>query len=202
MNRNAVLLGFSLLLVGLFWLVLAARDGSERSPAQSDSQTPGLYDFTVKDIDGNPAKLEQYRGKVLLIVNVASKCGFTPQYEGLERLYRRYKEQGLVVLGFPANNFRNQEPGTNQEIKRFCASTYGVTFPLFAKISVKGPDMHPLYRFLTDPKTNPQFAGEITWNFNKFLVDRQGKVVARFDSRDEPESPKVVQAIEKALQGK
>ena len=202
MNRNAVLLAFSLLVMGLFWLVLAARNGSEKFPAQSDSQTPGLYDFTVKDIDGNPVKLEQYRGKVLLIVNVASKCGFTPQYEGLERLYRRYKEQGLVVLGFPANNFRNQEPGTNQEIKRFCTTTYGVTFPLFAKISVKGPDMHPLYRFLTDPKTNSQFAGEITWNFNKFLVDRQGKVVARFDSRDEPESPKVVQAIEKALKKK
>jgi len=134
-----------------------------------------------------------------LIVNVASKCGYTPQYEGLQKIYQEYKDKGLVILGFPANNFKNQEPGTNEEIKEFCSLNYGVTFPLFAKISVKGDDIHPLYRYLTSQDTNPEFAGDISWNFNKFLVDPSGKVVARFESRDKPESEKVVAAIEVSL---
>ncbi len=205
MKRNVILLIVALVLIGLYLFVLASVDlpvNSNKQEKQEKEQPVSLYDFTVQDIDGNPVKLEKFRGKVLLIVNVASNCGFTPQYKGLERLYRKYKDRGFVVLGFPANNFRNQEPGSNQEIKQFCSSNYGVTFPLLAKISVKGADIHPLYHYLTSPKTNPRFSGEITWNFNKFLVNREGKVVARFDSRDEPESQQIVQAVEKTLRGK
>jgi glutathione peroxidase len=158
-----------------------------------------VYDFTVNDIDGKPVKLDTYKGKVVLIVNVASKCGFTPQYEGLQATYAKYKDQGLVILGFPANNFMGQEPGTNEEIKQFCSLKYNVTFPLFTKISVKGEDKHALYKFLTDKTTNPEFGGEISWNFNKFLVDRNGKIIARFDSKEKPEGEKITQAIEQAL---
>jgi glutathione peroxidase len=159
-----------------------------------------IYDFTLKDIDGKEAALAQYRGKVLLLVNVASRCGFTPQYEGLEKVYLKYKDRGLVILGFPANNFMSQEPGTNEEIKTFCSLKYNVTFPMFAKISVKGADTHPLYKYLTDKQTDPDFAGEVKWNFNKFLVGRDGRVIGRFEPPVKPESPEVTQAIEKALE--
>ena len=159
-----------------------------------------IYDFTMNDIDGHPVNLAKYKGQVVLIVNTASRCGFTPQYEGLESLYSKYKDRGFVVLGFPANNFRGQEPGSNEEIKAFCVTQYHVDFPMFSKISVKGDDQHPLYHFLTDPATDPQFSGDITWNFNKFLVDRNGRIVARFDSRDKPEDEKTIQAVEKALE--
>jgi glutathione peroxidase len=158
-----------------------------------------IYDFKLKDIDGKDVKLDQFRGKALLLVNVASQCGYTPQYEGLQKIHSKYKEQGFAVLGFPANNFGAQEPGTDQEIKTFCSTKYRVTFPMFSKISVKGADQHPLYKFLTDEKTDPKFAGEITWNFNKFLVDKTGNIVGRFDSKDTPEGEKVVKAIEQAL---
>ncbi len=158
-----------------------------------------VLDYTLNSIDGQPAPLAEYKGKVILIVNVASRCGFTPQYEGLEAIYRKYKDQGFVILGFPANNFGGQEPGTNAEIKTFCSSKYNVTFPMYAKISVKGGDQAPLYRFLTDKQTNPASAGEIKWNFTKFLVDREGKVIARFESPVKPESAEVTGAIEKAL---
>jgi len=158
-----------------------------------------IYNFVVQDIDGKDVKLEQYQGKVLLIVNVASKCGFTPQYAGLQKLYEKYQGDGLVILGFPANNFLRQEPGTNDEIKQFCSLNYNITFPMFAKISVKGDDQAPLYAFLTHPETNPEFSGGISWNFNKFLISKKGKIINRFGSRDEPESEKVVQAIEAAL---
>jgi glutathione peroxidase len=161
-----------------------------------------VYDFTMQNIDGKDVKLDAYKGKVLLIVNTASKCGFTPQYEGLESIYEKYKDQNFVILGFPANNFLGQEPGTNEEIKEFCAAKYKVSFPMFAKISVKGEDQHPLYNFLTNPKTDPQFAGDISWNFNKFLIDRNGNIVARFDSKAAPESPEVTQTIEKYLAAK
>ena len=154
-----------------------------------------IYDFTAKDIDGTERLLSEFAGKVVLIVNVASKCGFTPQYKGLEALYQRYKERGFVILGFPANDFLRQEPATDAEIKSFCSLTYGVTFPMFAKVSVKGKDTHPLYAFLTEKESNPQFSGKITWNFNKFLFDRKGALVARFDSKDEPLGDKIPRVV-------
>ena len=167
--------------------------------AASMSAAANVYDFTMDSITGAPVPLAQYKGKVVMLVNVASKCGFTPQYKGLEALYKKYEGKGLVILGFPANNFMSQEPGTNAEIQTFCSRTYNVTFPMFSKISVKGSDQAPLYQFLTDKKANPSFGGDIGWNFTKFLVGRDGKIVARFDSAVEPESPEVLKAIEAAL---
>jgi glutathione peroxidase len=158
-----------------------------------------LYEFTLNSIDGQPAPLGAYKGKVLLLVNVASNCGFTPQYKGLEAVYEKYKDQGLVVIGFPANNFMGQEPGTNEEIKTFCSRKYNVTFPMYSKISVKGDDKAPLYQYLTDTNANPTTGGEIKWNFTKFLVDRDGKVIARFEPKVTPDSADVTSAIEKAL---
>jgi glutathione peroxidase len=166
-------------------------------PVKEDS----IYDFTMKDIDGKEVSLASFKGKALMIVNVASKCGYTPQYEQLEAVYKRYKDRGLVILGFPANNFMGQEPGTEAEIKEFCSTKYGVTFPMFSKISVTGADQHPLYGFLTNKATNPEFAGDITWNFNKFIIDRNGKVIARFASKDKPDADNVIAAIETALGG-
>ena len=171
------------------------------SPSEPPAEK-SIYDFTMKDIDGRDVKLDAYKGKVLLFVNTASKCGYTPQYEGLEKIYEKYKDRGFVILGFPANNFMGQEPGTEKEIKEFCQLKYNVTFPMFAKISVKGADQHPLYTFLTNPKTNPASSGEITWNFNKFLIDRNGKIVARFGTKETPDSENVTGAIEKYLEEK
>ena len=159
-----------------------------------------VLEFTLNSIDGKPAPLSQYQGKVVLIVNVASRCGFTPQYAGLEKIYEKYKDRGFVILGFPANNFGGQEPGTNEEIKTFCSSKYSVTFPIYSKISVKGADIHPLYQFLTDKQANPKTGGDIQWNFTKFLVGKDGKVIARFESAVTPESADVTSAIERALQ--
>ena len=158
-----------------------------------------IHEFTMNSIDGQPTPLAQFKGKVALIVNVASRCGFTPQYAGLEALYKKYKDRGFVVLGFPANNFLWQEPGSNAEIKSFCTTKYQVTFPMFARITVKGRDKAPLYRFLTDKKANPSTGGEIGWNFTKFLVDRNGKAVARFSPSVAPESEEMLKAIEAAL---
>lgn len=157
-----------------------------------------IYDFTLPSIDGKPAPLANYKGKVVLMVNVASRCGFTPQYTALEAIYEKYKDQGFVILGFPANNFGGQEPGTNAEIKTFCATKYSVTFPLYAKVSVKGDDQTPLYQYLTK-KANPALAGEIQWNFTKFLVDRNGNGVKRFEPDTTPDSAEVTSAIEKLL---
>lgn len=178
-----------ILLLSLTVYTLAA------SPADSDSP----LDFRMETIDGLEMDLMQHKGKVIMMVNVASKCRFTPQYEALQRTYEKYSAQGFVILGFPANNFRNQEPGTNEEIRQFCTLNYGVTFPLFAKISVKGENIHPLYEFLTSKKTNPVFGGEIQWNFTKFLISREGQVIARFEPGTTPDSPEVVEAIEAAL---
>jgi glutathione peroxidase len=150
----------------------------------------------MKNIDGEETPLSRYRGKVLLIVNVASECGFTPQYEGLEKLYRRYKDRGFVILGFPANNFGAQEPGTDAEIKTFCSTKYNVTFDLFSKISVAGADQHALYRFIT---SDPHVAGDVRWNFQKYLVDRKGVLVAKFLSKVEPMSDTLTIAVETAL---
>jgi glutathione peroxidase len=157
-----------------------------------------IYDFTLPSIEGKPAPLANYKGKVILMVNVASRCGFTPQYTALEATYEKYKDQGFVILGFPANNFGGQEPGTNAEIKKFCSTKYNVSFPLYSKVSVKGDDTTPLYQFLTT-KANPAVAGEIQWNFTKFLVDRNGNVVKRFEPDVTPDSPEVVAAIESQL---
>jgi glutathione peroxidase len=172
------------------------------SSAGATTQPGGVLSYVVKDIDGKEVNLADYKGKVVLIVNVASKCGFTPQYKGLEALYEKYKDQGFVIVGFPANNFKGQEPGTNEEIKQFCSNKYNVTFPIMSKISVKGDDKAPVYHYLTEPSTAGEFAGEITWNFNKFLVDRNGQVMARFASNTTPENPSLVEAIEKALNTK
>ena len=152
-----------------------------------------VHEFTVNSITGKPVSLADYKGKVVLVVNVASRCGYTPQYEGLEALYKKYKEKGLVVLGFPANNFMGQEPGTNEEIQTFCKAKYGVTFPMFSKISVKGDDKAPLYQFLTST------GGEIPWNFTKFLVGKDGKPVQRFSPNVAPDAAELTGAIEKAL---
>lgn len=158
-----------------------------------------VLDFTVKSNDGKDVDLSTFEGNVLLIVNTASQCGYTPQYEGLQEVYEKFKDQGLQVLAFPANEFGAQEPGTDAEIRAFCTSRYNVSFPLFSKIVVKGEGQHPLYRYLTSKETNPTHGGEIPWNFTKFLVDRHGKVIARFEPKDKPESPEVLGAIEKAL---
>lgn len=152
-----------------------------------------IHDFTLNSIDGKPAPLAAYNGKVVLLVNVASRCGYTPQYAGLQALYEKYKDKGLVILGFPANNFLWQEPGTDAEIKTFCSTKYKVTFPMYSKISVKGGDTAPLYQYLTKEK------GSVKWNFTKFLAGKDGKVIQKFDSGVTPESPELVNAIENAL---
>src|SRR5450631_508076 len=157
-----------------------------------------VYSFTLPSIDGEPMPLANFKGKVVLLVNVASRCGFTPQYTGLEAVYNKYKDQGFVILGFPANNFGGQEPGTNQEIKTFCSTKYSVTFPIYGKVSVKGDDQTPLYQYLTK-EADPTHTGDIKWNFTKFLVDRNGNVVERLESKVTPDSPEVTSAIEKLL---
>lgn len=158
-----------------------------------------VYDFTLSTIDGQPAPLGAFKGKVVLLVNVASRCGYTPQYTALEAVYEKYKNRGLVIIGVPANNFGRQEPGSNQEIKTFCQTKYSVTFPMMAKVSVRGGDIAPLYQFLTDRTVHPQTGGEIQWNFTKFLVGPDGQVLARFESAVTPDSPEITGAIEKAL---
>ena len=158
-----------------------------------------VYDFSLNTIDGAPTTLGAFKGKVVLLVNVASKCGYTPQYAGLEKLYESYKGKGLVIVGVPANNFGGQEPGSNEEIKTFCSRNYNVTFPMMSKVSVKGADTTPLYQFLTDKNSNPKVAGDIKWNFTKFLIDKKGNVINRFESGVTPEAAELVKAVEAAL---
>src|ERR1700722_16698116 len=158
-----------------------------------------VYDFTLDSLTGTPTPIASFKGKVMLMVNVASRCGYTPQYEALQAVYAKYKDQGFVIAGFPANNFGGQEPGTNEEIGAFCKSKYGVTFPMFSKISVKGNDQAPLYKFLTDKSVHPKTGGEIEWNFTKFLVDREGRVIRRFEPAVEPQSKERVSAVESTL---
>jgi len=167
----------------------------QSKPQKESTMTlaPDVYAFELKTIDGKAEPFSQYKGKVLLLVNVASECGFTRQYAGLEELHQKYQSQGLVVLGIPANEFGGQEPGTNEEIRTFCESKFHVTFPLTEKVVVKGPGQVPLYGWLTAQK------GEVTWNFNKFLIDRDGKLVEHYESKVEPMSPELSSAIEKAL---
>lgn len=169
-------------------------------PAANPKPTKPLGDIPLKDIDGNATSLKSYSGKVLLVVNVASKCGNTPQYSGLESLYGKYKDKGLVVLGFPCNDFGAQEPGSNADVKEFCTAKYNVTFPMFDKLHVKGAEQHPLYVALTGKAG--AFPGDVKWNFGKFLIGKDGKPLKRFEPGTKPEDPKVVQAVEDALKAK
>ena len=185
-----------------FFAILSVATLAVGLSVAASAPVKSVLDFIMKSIDDRETPLRQFQGKALLLVNTASKCGFTPQYKTLEEIYGRYRDKGLVVLGFPANNFLHQEPGTDQEIKEFVLINYGVSFPMFSKISVRGKDIHPLYKFLVEKETDPRFAGKIHWNFTKFLVDRRGDVVARFEPKQVPDDPQVIAAIEKALQEK
>lgn len=189
-----------LILLGTSINTMGLPDLQAKQDAQLVSaKTTSLYNFTLDDIDGKPVSLGQYKGKVLLLVNTASFCGNTPQYSDLETMYEKYRDRGLEILAFPANNFGQQEPGTNAEIKGFCLTKYSVSFPLFSKISVKGSDKHPLYQFLTEKSP---FPGEVEWNFQKYLVDRSGNVVGRFHHRTKPLSPEIVKEVERVLSEK
>jgi glutathione peroxidase len=182
---------------GLSLLAMVATAAFAEEPKKGD--TPPVLDFTMKSLDGEPVDLSRYRGKVVMIVNVASECGATPQYEPLQALYETYKDKGFVVLGFPCNQFGAQEPGDAKEIRTFCTDNYGVTFDMFSKIDVNGDNAAPLYKFLTSEQTNPGKGGKIAWNFEKFLISREGKVVARYKTAVEPDSEEVVKAIEAEL---
>ena len=189
---------FLLSILAAGWTCLSGVDFSPALTLATDlphSQS-SIFEFTMNDIDGHPVNLQQFQGKVLMIVNTASFCGNTPQYGGLQTLYEQYREQGFEILAFPANNFGKQEPGTSEEIKSFCYTKYALEFPLFEKISVKGEDTHPLYQYLT--KHSP-FPGDIEWNFQKFLANREGHIIARYRPGLKPLSPQIVQDIQKAL---
>jgi glutathione peroxidase len=193
-NRLCVLAslsGFAALLA-LAPLSVVSADDAAKKPTS-------VLDFQVKDIDGKDVSLSSYQGKVLMIVNTASQCGLTPQYKDLEAIYEKYKGQGFEILAFPANEFGSQEPGSNEEIKTFCSTKYHVSFPLFSKIVVKGKGIHPLYDYLTGEATNAKFAGPIPWNFTKFVVNRKGEVIARFQPKEKPSTETVTSTIEKAL---
>ncbi len=183
---------------GLGVFTAMAMSEQQQSKGAPDATKP-IYQFTMDSIEGKPVKLDSYKGKVLLVVNVASKCGLTPQYEGLQKLYTAYKDKGFVILGFPANEFGGQEPGTNAEIKEFCSAKYNVTFPMFSKIVVKGDGIHPLYQWLLNSTDNHK---DIEWNFAKFLVGKDGKVLQRFDPRTAPDNKALAEAIAKALEAK
>jgi glutathione peroxidase len=189
-----------LAIAGAAWAAFAD-DAAKVSPPAAPAATdkPAALNFSVKDIDGKDVDLSSYKGKVLLVLNVASYCGNTHQYDGLERLYTRYKDKGLVIMGFPANNFGAQEPGSNAEIKEFCTSQHHVDFPMFAKVSVKGNDTAPLFKYLIAQDSQPVSKGDIAWNFEKFLINREGKLVNRFANKTEPEDATIVKAIEDNL---
>jgi glutathione peroxidase len=194
--RNVILIPAVLCLLSGF----CGCQAEEEATGTLNVAPPGeLYSFNVRDIDGKEVSLSAYKGKVLLIVNVASECRFTPQYRDLEKLYRKYKDRGLVVLGFPENNFGGQEPATNAQIKEFVRSEFDITFPMFAKISVRGSDIDPLYAYLTDKERNAPYGRQIEWNFAKFLIDREGRTVALFKSEVKPFAPKLVSRLEAAL---
>jgi glutathione peroxidase len=169
---------------------------------KKEEKVAGPLDFKLTDIDGKEHDLSQYKGKVVLLVNVASKCGYTPQYTGLQKLYEDHGKDGLVVIGVPANEFGKQEPGTNADIKEFCSSKYKVSFPMLGKVVVKGDGITPLYKYLTEKATNEKFAGDIKWNFEKFLINKKGEVVGRFGSGVKPESDELTKAIKAELDAK
>jgi glutathione peroxidase len=186
------------LLAGL----LAFAPAMARADSKGDSKVASVLDHKMKGIDGKDVDLSQYKGKVVMIVNVASKCGLTPQYSQLELTYEKYKDKGFVIIGVPANEFGHQEPGTDQEIVAFCTSKYSVSFPMLSKVVVKGPGITPLYQQLTKEEKNPKFNGDIAWNFTKFLVGRDGEVAARFEPRTKPDAPEVEKAIVSELSKK
>jgi glutathione peroxidase len=183
-------------------VVVTSVGGTVADEPKGGGKVSGPLDFKMAGIDGKEVDLGKYKGKVVLLVNVASECGYTPQYKGLQELYQKYGEDGLVVLGVPSNDFGKQEPGTNAQILEFCNATYKVTFPLLGKVVVKGENKVPLYQYLTAKASNPEYAGEVGWNFEKFLIDRKGRVVGRFKSGVEPTSDVLVSAIKKELAAK
>ncbi len=180
-------------------VMLAVAAAPARADEKGEKKVPPVLNFKMKRLDGEDVDLSKYQGKVILIVNVASRCGFTPQYTGLEALHEKYGPEGLVVLGVPSNDFGRQEPGTSEQIASFCKKNYGVQFDMLSKVPVKGPEQVPLYKYLTSSETNPHFAGPIRWNFTKFLISRNGEVVARFEPPVKPESAQVTKAIETEL---
>jgi glutathione peroxidase len=195
MSRFSIVM--ALLLAGSL-MVAKMVSGDEQAKTDAKPVAPVL-NFTMKSLAGEDVNLSQYQGKVILMVNTASKCGNTPQYKDLEALYTKYQDKGFVVLGFPANNFHAQEPGTDKEISEFCTKNYGVTFPMFSKIEVLGANKAPLYKYLTESATDPKFPGEITWNFEKFLIGKDGQIAARFAPKIKPSTDQVVSAIEAEL---
>jgi glutathione peroxidase len=199
--KNVVALFAASVLLALASGVVNSEDKKEEK--KGDKKVPAVLNFKMKKLDGKEADLSKYQGKVVLMVNVASQCGLTPQYKPLEELHEKYSEKGLAVLGFPANEFGSQEPGTDEEISTFCTSKYGVKFDMFSKVVVKkldnGPEPCPLYKYLTSKETDPKFAGDITWNFEKFLIGRNGEIVKRFAPKVKPDSEEVTKAIEEEL---
>ncbi len=184
------------LFLTFMFLILLSSVLVSQPKEQTAVEKKSIYDFTMKSIEGKDISLADYKGEVLLVVNVASLCGYTPQYKDLEEVFEKYKGKGFRILAFPANNFGEQEPGSDKEIKTFCESKYNVTFDLFSKISVKGDDQHPLYRYLT--KDSP-FPGDVKWNFQKYLVDKQGNIVAMFPSRVKPSDKAFIEKLESLL---
>ena len=190
----------TLAVLGLVIAMAPMEPGVAAPRKPTPKKVPPALNFTMNDIDGKPVRLSNFEGDVIMIVNVASFCGNTPQYASLQKLYDRYKSKRFTVLAFPANEFGRQEPGTDKEIKAFCETGYHVTFPVFSKIVVKGDGQHPLYQYLTSKSTNPKFGGEIEWNFAKFLLNRKGEVVARFPAGEDPLKQDVVETIERELE--
>lgn len=188
-----------LALAGIGFMALNLKPNVKKPNGNLQSPAGTIYDFTLNDIDGNPVSLNDYKGKVLVLVNVASQCGLTPQYEQIEAFYEQWKDKGVVVLGFPANNFMGQEPGTEAEIKTFCSTKYGVTFPMFSKISVKGKDIHPLYAYLTQKDKNGWHEGDVSWNFQKFLINKEGHLVKVFSPRTQVTSEEFLAGVKEQL---
>lgn len=192
----------SLAMIAAIVVAVVCVSAANSDDKKGDKKVPPVLNFTMKSLDGKDVELSRYAGKVVLVVNVASKCGYTPQYRGLQELHDKYAKDGLVVLGVPANDFGKQEPGTNDEIAAFCQNNYGVKFDMLSKVVVKGEGQVPLYKYLTAPETNPKYSGQIKWNFTKFLIGRNGEIVGRFESAVKPESADLTKAIEQELSKK
>lgn len=197
-NTKRIIMSIKHVLLGLV-MVVGCGMGNSPEGTTGTTATGTIYDYTVTDIAGKEVSLSQFKDKVVMIVNVASKCGYTPQYKSLEETYKKYKDKGFIILGFPSNNFMGQEPGTNSEIAEFCSRNYGVSFPMFSKIDVKGKDKAPLYKFLTEKKMNGVVDADVSWNFQKFLINKQGQVVTYFKPGTEVTEAEVVKAIEGLL---